>query len=47
MDEKSLSPLFPVDCGRGGRASGYTDWCITQLDIGFKKEVPRGPIPDS
>ena len=32
MDEKSFSPLFPVDGGRGRvrGCSGYkNDWCIT------------------
>ena len=29
MDEKSLSPLFPVGRGWGGDAVVTNDWCIT------------------
>ena len=29
MDEKSLSPLFPVRGGGGGGAVVTNDWCIT------------------
>ena len=32
MDEKLLSPLFPICCGGGG-VVGTNDWCISDVNI--------------
>ena len=43
MDEKSLSPLFPV----GGGAVVTNDWCITDLETGKQAIAVALNLPDN